>query len=196
MSDSNHPPKSGAGGFIVAAVVMLVAMGALIFWKLQDKGEPTKPAALLPVVEEPPAPKLEAPPPPPPPLEKVEDAGKAPVAKAPVRVAAGPCSGECTGTAPAALQGALRAKAGASRGCYERALRQNPMLKGRIMVGVRVGAQGQVCSAGIVSDTLGDPGVSSCVLGTFRSGSLPPPVGGCAEVQVPMNFVPKTEPET
>ena len=185
------PPKSGGGGFIVAAIVMLLLMGGLIYWKVGGKEDP-QPVATTPPVVSTPAPVFEAPPPPPPPIEKTEDAGKKVVKAVRGGSGGGACGGECKGTAPAALQGALRGKAGAARGCYERALRQNAMLQGKIMVAVRVGAQGQVCSANIVSNTLGDPGVASCVLGMFRSSSLPPPNGGCVDVQVPMNFVPKT----
>jgi hypothetical protein len=49
-----------------------------------------------------------------------------------------------------------------------------------------------VCSAGIASNSVGDPGVASCVLGMFRSGSFPAPQGGCVDAQVPMNFIPKS----
>jgi hypothetical protein len=90
------------------------------------------------------------------------------------------------------LRSALAAKAGQARGCYERALRQNTMLQGRLVVNVRVGPQGQVCSAGIGQNALGDPGVASCVLQMFRAGTFPPAQGGCVDTAVPMNFVPKT----
>ncbi len=198
MPESSRPPppKTGGGGFIAAAIVMLLLMGGLIYWKVSGKPDEPQPVATTPPPPDP-TPVLEAPPPPPPKIEEVEDAGKQ-VAKTPVKAGgmAGACGPECKGTAPSALQGALRAKAGSARGCYERALRQNAMLQGRIVVGMRVGAQGQVCSANVAQNSLGDPGVASCVLGIMRSSSLPPPQGGCVDVQVPMNFVPKTGPGT
>jgi outer membrane biosynthesis protein TonB len=186
------PPKTGSGGFIAAAAVMLLLMGGLIYWKVSGDRDPPSPVVTTPPVLTETAPRLEAPPPPPPKLEEVEDAGKKVVKQVRSTPSGGGCAGECTGTAPAALQGALRAKAGAARGCYERALRQNAMLQGKLMVAVRVGPQGQICSANVVNDSLGDPGVASCVLGMIRSSSVPPPNGGCVDVQVPMNFVPKT----
>src|SRR5437868_4185499 len=85
-----------------------------------------------------------------------------------------------------------RSAAGSVRGCYERALRQNQMLQGKLMVAVKVGAQGQTCGASLASDTLGDGAVASCVLQKFRSGTFPAPIGGCVDVQVPINFTPKT----
>jgi hypothetical protein len=199
MVESTRTPatKSGSAGFIAAAIVMLLLMGGLIYWKVSGKNGAPEPVASTPPVVTATPPVLEAPPPPPPPIEEVADAGKK-TTRTSFRgsVGGGACGGDCTGTAPAALQGALRAKAGAARGCYERALRQNPMLQGKIMVAVRVGAQGQICSANIASNTLGDPGVASCVLGMMRSSSLPPPNGGCVDVQVPMNFIPNTGPGT
>jgi outer membrane biosynthesis protein TonB len=192
MPDSTRPspPKAGGGAFIAAAVVMLLLMGGLIYWKVSGNKEEPKPVATAPV--EPPPPELEAPPPPPPPLKEVEDAGKKVVRKSGSGpVVSGACGPECKGTVPSALNAALGAKGGAARGCYERALRQNSMLQGKIMVGVRVGAQGQVCSANVVSNTV-DSGVGSCVAGIFKTSSFPPPNGGCVDVQVPLNFVPKS----
>ena len=66
------------------------------------------------------------------------------------------------------------------------------MLQGKIVVSIRVGPSGQVCSANIASNSVGDPGVASCVLGMFRSGTFPAPEGGCVDAQVPMNFIPKS----
>jgi outer membrane biosynthesis protein TonB len=184
------PPKGGSGAFIGAAVVMLLLMGGLIFWKLKGSGDP-QPQASAPPPPPPPPTVFEQPPPPPPPPPPVEeDAGKKPVGKVGA-VGGGACTGECKGTAGAALQSALAAKAGAARGCYERGLRNNATLQGRLVISVRVGPTGQVCSAGVASNALGDPGVASCVVGMFRSASFPAPQGGCVDTQVPMNFVPK-----
>jgi hypothetical protein len=56
---------------------------------------------------------------------------------------------------------------------------------------VRVGPGGQVCSARVVSDGLHDPGVTNCVVNKFAGATLPAPQGGCAEVNVPLRFMPK-----
>ncbi len=202
MPESKPPPSSvamppkhgGNGAFVAAAAVMLLLMGGLIWWKVGGK-DPVPPAAPLKTASAEPQ-SLEAPPPPPPPPVVTVDAGKQQEQRG-TKVGGkwtGPsgCAGDCTGTAPPGLKSALGAKAGQARGCYERALRQNPMLQGRIVIGVRVGEKGQVCSAGISSNGTGDPGVASCVLGMFRSASFPAPNGGCVDVNVPMNFVPKT----
>jgi hypothetical protein len=184
------PPKSGSGGYIAAAAVMLLLMGGLIFWKLRGKEEP-KPAE-PPVASQTPEPVLDAPPPPPPTIEA--DAGKQEVVrrKGAQRPASGGCNGECTGADSFQLRSALSSKAGQAQRCYERALLQNSTLQGRLAVSVRVGSNGQVCSANIASNALGDVGIASCVLNLFRSATFPAPQGGCVDTVVPMNFVPKT----
>jgi hypothetical protein len=84
----------------------------------------------------------------------------------------------------------LAGRGGAGRRCYEKALGQNPMLRGRMTVHVKVGTNGSVCSAGVATDELHDPGLTNCIMGVFRSSTLPEPTKGCVEVDVPLNFVP------
>jgi outer membrane biosynthesis protein TonB len=193
-SSTALPPKHGSSGaFVGAAVVMLLLMGGLIYWKVASgpKEAPAPPRQAS--VEAPPL--LESPPPPPPPPPVTPDAGKQQeAAKGKGGKWLGPtgCAGDCEGQATSALKSALGAKAGQARGCYERALRQNSMLAGKVVVSVRVGSKGEVCSAGVASNTTGDQGIASCVVGMFRNASFPAPNGGCVDVQVPMNFVPKT----
>jgi hypothetical protein len=59
------------------------------------------------------------------------------------------------------------------------------------MLAARIGPDGQVCSASISQNTLGDATVASCISQMFRSGKFPAPKGGCVDVQVPLNFVPR-----
>jgi hypothetical protein len=187
------PPKSGSGGFLAAAAIMLLAMGGLIYWKVAGDEVPSEPVAPPPTVAaKEPEPELDLPPPPPPPVEKDAAADAEPekqaVKRAPVNTG---CSGECGGREAPQLRAVLSGKAAQARGCYERALRQNPQLEGRLAVAMRIGLQGQVCSASLVNDGLGDPAVATCVLQNLRSMTYPAPKGGCVDVQVPMNFVPK-----
>jgi hypothetical protein len=99
--------------------------------------------------------------------------------------------GTCSGEVPPQLRSALASAANSARGCYERALRQNAMLQGKMLVSVKVGTHGNSCSANLVSDSLGDPSVATCVLQKFRGGQFPAPKGGCAEVNVPISFIPR-----
>ncbi len=188
MPDSSIAPpvKGGSAGFIVAALLMLLLIGGLIFWKM--RGNEEKPVVTPPPPDSKPMVFEQPPPPPPPPVPEEPDAGKKKVAR--VGTPSGGCSGSCTGDSALTRSG-LSGKAGQARGCYERALRNNNTLAGHLTIAVRVGPQGQVCSASVASNSLGDPGVASCVVQMFRSSSFPPPQGGCMDAQVPMNFVPK-----
>ena len=48
------------------------------------------------------------------------------------------------------------------------------------------------CSAGVASNELTSaPGVANCVTGYFRGQSFPSPRGGCVDVNIPINFVPR-----
>jgi len=173
---------------------MSLIMGGLLYWKAAagkaaDTTAAVQPAqtATEPIRDELPL----IPPPPPPAPTETKPQQKTVPAKATGSVAAGACGGECTGAASPALRSALSARAGAARRCYERALRQNGILEGRMTIGVRVGSSGRVCSASVVSNSLGDPSVASCVVGLMRSANLPAATGGCVDVQVPMSFVSK-----
>lgn len=186
------PPKSGSGPIIIAAVLMLLLIGGLIVWKVTSSGEAPKektPVAVATTAE----PVLDSPPPPPPPPPPPEESAK-PEDKGPKKVGStgpNPCSQVCSGSPSAALSSALSGRAGQSRSCYEKALSSNATLEGTLTIGVKVGAGGQVCSARVVADGLHDPGVSNCVVNRFMGATFPAPEGGCAEVNVPLRFMPK-----
>jgi hypothetical protein len=197
MSETTPPvPKSGGNGpFILAAIVMLLLMGGLIYWKTKGSGTDTakveapKPSA---AVEQP---GLDEPPPPPPPIAST-DASATPDTTKPTKklggVGGGAC-GPCTGDATPSIVSALHAKGAQARSCYEHALRQNAMLAGRMSINITISATGSVCSAGIGSNGLGDPSVANCVVQMMKSGTFSPPGGGsCVQVAVPLNFTPKT----
>jgi hypothetical protein len=188
---SAPPPRSGGGIYIAAVVVLLLGIGVLIFWKL--KGNNENQVAPLPLPTQTNPSTLVEPPPPPPPVVEEEvarvDAG--------VRVAsngngAGPCAANrCSGSANNAITSALSARAGSARPCYERALRVNSALQGKLTVNVRIDPQGNVCNASVIEDAIHSVEVSNCVMGMFRSAKFPPPNGGCLDARVPLSFVPR-----
>jgi outer membrane biosynthesis protein TonB len=198
MPETTPPvPKSGGSGpFILAAIVMLLLMGGLIYWKTKGsdtetaKVEAPKPSA---TVEQP---ALDEPPPPPPPPVASTDSSASPTASATTTKkvgstgggACGPCSGDTTSS----IVSQLHAKGAQARSCYEHALRQNAMLAGRMSINVTISATGSVCSASVGSNELGDPGVANCVVQMMKSGTFSAPTNGCVQVAVPLNFTPKT----
>src|SRR5262249_27644482 len=131
------------------------------------------------------------PPPPPPPIVD-EQAGRA---DGGTRVASNnnaACgAAKCSGTSNSAISTALSARGGAARPCYERALRVNSALQGKLTVNVRIDPQGNVCNASVIEDAIHSIEVSNCVMGMFRSAKFPPPTGGCVDAKVPLSFVPR-----
>ena len=195
---SENPPAKSEGGnssFVWAALAMLLIGGGLVYWKVHaapaSVPEPA-PAPSLPATVEEPQGALEQAPPPPPSVAE-PDAGPPSGSQRRVHDLPDPCKTPCNGRENASLIAALRGKGGQARSCYERALRTNSTLQGRMTLRVTVGATGEVCSAAVGTDGLGDPGVTNCVLGQFRAASFPPPQGGCVNTEVPLNFVPKKQ---
>jgi outer membrane biosynthesis protein TonB len=198
---SPSPPESrgrGAKTAIIIACVSLAVLAAVLVSLLRSEpaAEPAPTPAPAKAVT--PAAQQAEPPPPPPPEPEPQPAAviAAPEAKPAEAPKAGPkkpkgCEvEECKGNAGVDIHGALRAKAGQVRSCYERALVNNAGLQGKVEVDVRIAPSGEVCSAGIAKETLGDPAVLACVLQRFRSGQFPKPSGGCIDTRVPINFVP------
>lgn len=198
MSDTTPPlPKTGGSGpFILAAIVMLLLMGGLIFWKVKGGEETAKvDAPKVPATQEQPA-LDEAPPPPPPPVASTDTSAKPddtkPGSKKFVGGGGGGVCGPCVIDPTPSIVSALRAKGAQARSCYEHALRQNETLAGRMSIKVTINQMGQVCSASVNSNELGDPSVANCVLQMMRASSFPSPGKGCTEVAVPLNFTKKT----
>jgi hypothetical protein len=190
--------SSGSGQYIALAVVLILVMGGLVYWKTRSNeasSAPPVPSAPAPTASAPVrAPMIDAPPPPP-----EEDAGapapSSTVAKG-VKGAGGGfgCSASsCSGTPAGGMRGELAARAGNARGCYERALRVNPNLQGKLTVSLRVDPNGVICQANIGNDSVGSGEVSSCVLSMFRGQKVSAPSGGCVDVAVPLNFQPKNK---
>ncbi|PIE06073.1 MAG: hypothetical protein CSA75_01435 [Sorangium cellulosum] len=187
------PKRSSGGPYIAAIVVLVLLIVGLVWYKFSDNKEPaSQPPVIQSVTQNnhQPFPVLDIPPPPE--LDAAVDAASDAKKKTKVGVGRGLCSSPCNGNVSSALRAALSGNAGAARGCYERALRTNAMLQGRMMVAVRISSNGSVCSASIAQDSVGSPQVASCVLGLFRGKHFPAVTGGrCADVQVPLSFTPR-----
>ncbi len=190
---SNENPRTVR--YAAAVVAAIVAVTAWL-WARSGESGTAPPGSTAPPAKSF-APRALRPPPPPPPL--VEDAKARstalPASLEPAqraqRVEASPCADPCRGDATAALRSQLAVRGQQSRGCYERALRGAGTLSGRVTVELRIGSRGQVCTASLSSDSLGDPSVGACILQRFQATVFPAPSGGCVDVRVPIQFVPK-----
>ncbi|MFO0551309.1 MAG: AgmX/PglI C-terminal domain-containing protein [Polyangiaceae bacterium] len=209
MVDSVPPPenKSGAGLYIVGALLLAGGIAAIVFYTSKsDAPVPTPTAVATQDGQEPRGP---APPPPPPPKPTTAEPTPSASTSASASSSAIASAGPATGPGPAvgglgpcdkcgapgtkasdALTSALSQAAGSARGCYNKAI-QKSAASGRMKVLVTVGANGSVCGVSIGEDTVGNPEVSSCVLNRFQGKSFPKPEQGCVTIGIPVSFTVK-----
>ena len=82
----------------------------------------------------------------------------------------------------------IRLGMGAITACYQRALKRNPKLSGKIVIRLSINTMGATTRVTIESDSIGDPQVTSCIQSYAQRWRFPPPEGGTAEVSVPFVF--------
>ncbi|MDB4929224.1 MAG: putative abductin-like protein, partial [Myxococcaceae bacterium] len=85
----------------------------------------------------------------------------------------------------------IRGQLGGIRACYERELRNNPTLAGRLEMNFTIGSSGRITSisaGGPLAST--SPPVGSCVSGRLRGLVFPAPEGGSVEFSFPFTFSP------
>lgn len=83
----------------------------------------------------------------------------------------------------------IRGQIGGIRSCYERALRNNPTLSGRLDVRFTIGTSGRVTSASS-SGLAAAPEVGTCVVQRIRGLVFPTPSGGSVDFSFPFTFTP------
>ncbi|MFO0666586.1 MAG: AgmX/PglI C-terminal domain-containing protein [Polyangiaceae bacterium] len=193
-SSAPPPPPASNAKYIVVALLLLVAMGGLVFWKFRPQPPPPGPApgTVTTIVQGGPMPHRDDDlPPPPDPISSTSASAAKPTSTGggggSAAVANG-CTPACRGSASSELQGALALRGRQARKCYERELANDPKLQVHMTIAVSVGLNGSTCSATVASSD--NPGVASCVANFYRNGGFPPAKGGCATVNVPLNFVP------
>jgi TonB family protein len=88
-----------------------------------------------------------------------------------------------------AVASVIRRGMSAITSCYQRGLKRNPSLSGKIAIRLIISASGKVSEVEIEQDTIGDQQVSACIMGYAQRWRFPPPEGGgVAEVAVPFVF--------
>ncbi len=95
------------------------------------------------------------------------------------------CAGSLDGEA---IEG-LRREIVNVRRCYDRQLKSDPSLRGRIVIELLLLEDGRVCSVRATDDQIGNPELLSCVLAFLQSIRIEPE-HGCVTVNVPLNFKP------
>ncbi len=74
------------------------------------------------------------------------------------------------------------------RACYDQGLKMDPSLRGTITTRFIIDSTGAVETASLVSSTMSNPNVSTCVVGVFSTLSFPSPENGKARVTYPISF--------
>ncbi len=86
----------------------------------------------------------------------------------------------------------IRARIRAIQTCYERELRNNPTLAGRVMVRFTIQETGTVSNASATENSTGSPAVATCVVNTIRRFRFNPgPDGGSVSFAYPFVFAPQ-----
>lgn len=83
----------------------------------------------------------------------------------------------------------LKSRSKAIQSCYERELKLEPTLKGKIAVRITINTQGKVSETEIDEDTMHSDAVSSCIKGLIRFWKFPFTPESDAAVQFSWNFV-------
>lgn len=183
-------PASGNAKYAIVAIVLLLGAGGIYAWRSAsnraDVPVPVPSATVAQSAEAPSNPKLDDIPLPPPVEEKAEAGGPRIV-----YVPAGGCEGKCSGTSSPELEQALQIRGAQARRCYNQALAQDSSLKGHVTIAVRIGPNGNPCSAAIATNDMGSASVANCAANIFRSSQYPSPRGGCVNATVPLSFVPQ-----
>jgi outer membrane biosynthesis protein TonB len=89
---------------------------------------------------------------------------------------------------PSMVAKEVRSRLGAIKACYERALKRNPNLSGKVVIHWTITQAGTVSGVDVEQDTLGDAEVASCIKALVARWRFPAPSGGSVEVSFPFVF--------
>ena len=84
----------------------------------------------------------------------------------------------------------IRQRKGAIIACYERALKRNPTLGGKIELHFTISSVGKVTGADIEGNTLNDDEVGTCITSIVKTWRFPAPSGGDVQFSYPFIFQP------
>ncbi|MCZ7585645.1 MAG: AgmX/PglI C-terminal domain-containing protein [Deltaproteobacteria bacterium] len=90
---------------------------------------------------------------------------------------------------PKVLIGVIQNNLGGVRSCYERYLKFNANISGRLYVEISVGTDGKVANVKILDDTLNYGDLTDCIVKKIYVWKFPPPDGGPFKFSYPFNFV-------
>jgi TonB family protein len=89
---------------------------------------------------------------------------------------------------PNVVANTIRSRKGAVIACYEKALKRNPSLAGKITLRFTISSIGKVTAADIDSNSLGDDEVGQCMTTIVKTWRFPAPAGGEVQFSYPFIF--------
>lgn len=90
--------------------------------------------------------------------------------------------GQINNSAVAAVFGRRKS---AITACYEKELRRNQNIKGRITLRFTIGTSGRITSIAATQNTTGDEGIASCIISKVEGWKFDPPTGGAVTFTYP-----------
>jgi len=88
----------------------------------------------------------------------------------------------------AAIARVVRSRMRSIQDCYERELKRDPSLAGKIEVEFTIGESGRVEDAAVVTNSMGSDAAGNCIVGRVRRWRFPAPDGGSVTVTFPFIF--------
>ncbi len=76
--------------------------------------------------------------------------------------------------------------------CYERELKRDPTLQGKVEIEFTIGEDGRVVDAKVASNRMGSAAVGECIVARLKSWRFPKPSGGSVTVNFPFIFTPSS----
>lgn len=92
----------------------------------------------------------------------------------------------------AAIAKVVRRRIRSLQDCYERELKRDPSLSGKIEVEFTIGEDGRIEEAAISNNAMGSDAVGSCIVSRVRRWRFPAPDGGSVTVNYPFIFTPSS----
>lgn len=80
----------------------------------------------------------------------------------------------------------------AIKNCYEKRLKVNNKLAGKVKISFTIEQSGRVRQASVAENTTGDPAVGTCIVSQIKRWRFPKPDGGSVTVAFPFVFTPST----
>jgi outer membrane biosynthesis protein TonB len=92
---------------------------------------------------------------------------------------------------PKVARSFIKSNSNKVRACYERELKVNNLLQGKVTTSILINQDGSVANVKFISDSVGSQPMRQCIKQEIVSWRFPKPEGGRAEVQFPFKFEPK-----